>query len=373
MNIDSIPSGLDAFFKRILLRIKDRTRFATTTQILRFIAIAIRPLSRAEVEDAAGVFSSVARKSGDNTNVIYPDDSVDEFLRQCSPLLTEVSGHIVFFHHTARKFLRERALRDPDLKQFHIIPEESHLRVAQFCLKYVFRGPLLKQPVDLGDERLHRKWPCLQYAVTYWSEHARRAGSRSRNIIEGIQTDPILPDPVKSMLEKQDAHVRQNWWQTKVAIQSTLGKSSKELMLHSDEDDFAKQISLREEKIRHEMNKKTPPPLHMFCRVGLLEWVKYLIEQSSDVTHALESLDAYNIPPLMWAAMEGHVDVARYLLEKGADLSATCAFHQTSVWSSSWSSSKFYRKFSDRPTSQSRGRPGREQNRAFADYISSKY
>ena len=64
-------------------------------------------------------------------------------------------------------------------------------------------------------------------------------------------------------------------------------------------------------------------PLETASRIGWLPGVKVLLDHGASVTHG-ERLSHYDPPcALFWACKEGHADVVRLLLERGADIDCT--------------------------------------------------
>ncbi len=58
-------------------------------------------------------------------------------------------------------------------------------------------------------------------------------------------------------------------------------------------------------------------PLHLAAQAGRLDIVKIIVENDPST---LDEQDAYGQTALLWACVNGHADVALYLLEKGANL-----------------------------------------------------
>eukprot|EP00808_Paulinella_micropora_P005087 g5217.t1 len=71
-------------------------------------------------------------------------------------------------------------------------------------------------------------------------------------------------------------------------------------------------------------------PLHVACKNGLLDSVRYLVERGTDVNFIANSpKDSWS--PLMYASNHGHVDIADYLIQHGADPNQKDAFGNTAV------------------------------------------
>jgi ankyrin repeat protein len=60
------------------------------------------------------------------------------------------------------------------------------------------------------------------------------------------------------------------------------------------------------------LNNKSETPLHLAAEEGHIEVVRYLIEKGADVA---AKADRSELPPLHQAARHNHVDVVRYLLQ----------------------------------------------------------
>ena len=70
-------------------------------------------------------------------------------------------------------------------------------------------------------------------------------------------------------------------------------------------------------------------PLLYAARDGRLDIARTLVEGGADVNQA----DANGIPPLISAITNNHVDVARFLIDRGADIHASDWYGRTPLWS----------------------------------------
>lgn len=134
---------------------------------------------------------------------------------------------------------------------------------------------------------------------------------------------------------EEKSTLRENWWQTYINVQKQRKSAEKELSLHRD-DDKQHTETWQEAKIQREMDQVPPQPLHMACRLGLVEFVRIRIEQLKKrklLKKMLDSCDAYGVQPLTAAAMENHVEVAKVLLDEGADQNIMSTLRKQSSWS----------------------------------------
>lgn len=306
--LNDLPAGLENYFRHILQQIHDRGQRKAVTQILRLVAIAVRPLKVNELAEAMRTLASASSEQltdYEKSSKLELDQAVKDpqgYIKHCSPLLQIHSDYVYFANDSARQFLFGN--HPPPLNEFQIDRFESHCRTAQFCIEYIKSSPLKTRSIATDDGIFHQ-WPGLQYATVHWCEHARNSGHMGK----------LLVDAAAFMLDEK-SKLRQNWWQTYVSYHSA------DLTLHKDEKKLYDNMSSREKNVQRELDKAIPPPLHMCSRLGLVEWVRYLlgkIENPKKKKAALDAMDINGIRPLTWAAMENHLDVAKVLLAENAD------------------------------------------------------
>lgn len=177
--LGQMPTGLDAYFRYVLNQIYERGRRPAITQILRLIAIAVRPLTVDELEEALRTLSAADRETlvkQDTQSQLALNQavgSIHDYLDQCSPLL-EVRGSSVFFANDSAKHFLFGQL-DPPLDEFRIDAAESHYKAAHFCIDYIKQSPLKTRAVLDPNDPIFNQWKGLRYTVIHWCEHARRS------------------------------------------------------------------------------------------------------------------------------------------------------------------------------------------------------
>ena len=317
--LDQMPSGLDSYFRHVLRQIYERGRLPAITQILRLVAIAVRPLTIAELAEALRTLSFAATEAPihqDNASKLALDQAVrstQDYIGQCSPLLQIRSGSVFFAHESAKQFLFGK--HDPPLDEFHIDASESHYLTAHFCIEYIKQSPLKTRSILSPDDKIFDQWPGLRYATVHWCEHARRSGHAAKDLFKAAA---FMVD------EKSD--LRLNWWQTYVSYHGA------DLTLHKEEKKMYENMSWQEKKIHRQLDKATPLPLHMNARLGLVEWVRHLLDTKTK--SVVNAGDVYSIQPLTWAAMENHLEVAKVLLAAGANPNALSTLQPKTAGSS---------------------------------------
>jgi hypothetical protein len=298
-----MPSGLDPYLRCVLRQIFERGRLAAVTQILRLVAIAVRPLHVTEIAAALRVLQAsdtrepASKGQASREELQEAVDDLNDYIDQCSPLLQIRSESVVFANDSAKAFLFNK--HDPPLDEFHIDAVESNYRTALLCIQYIKKSLLQSRPISSIKDDAFDHWPGLKYAMLHWCDHAKRSGPAARSLVE--YTAFVLDDESK---------LRHNWWQT--------------YRLHEAENKLYDGLSHAEKKAPRELDKTTPPPLHMCARLGLVDWVDSLLERLDEKKKkiAVNTGDAHGVPPLMWAVIQGHVETAKSLIAAGADVNA---------------------------------------------------
>ena len=317
--LDQMPSGLDAYFRHVLRQIYERGRLLAITQILRLVAIAVRPLTVVELAEAlrtlsfAGTEAPIHLEKASKLALHEAVRSITDYIGQCSPLLQIRNNSVFFANDSAKQFLFGK--HDPPLDEFHIDAEESHYRTAHFCIDYIKQSPLKTRAILSPNDEIFDQWPGLRYATIHWCEHARRSGHAAKDLFKAA-----------AFMVDEKSKLRLNWWQTYVSYHVA------SLTLHKEEKKMYEGISWQEKNIQQHLDKATPPPLHMNARLGLVEWVRHLL--NTKTASNVNAGDLYNIQPLTWAAMENHLEVAKMLLAAGAHPNAMSTLQPKTAGSS---------------------------------------
>ncbi|OCK99917.1 uncharacterized protein K441DRAFT_440748, partial [Cenococcum geophilum 1.58] len=160
----ALPSGLPAMYSRMLLQI-DPNRRLTSSLILHWVTMAVRPLTLEELAAAIGTQSSA---------LITAEHAARDHIALCGPLL-KVQGHEVsLVHQSTRDYLlREEADSNLVLEEYRIKPEEAHLELARTCIDCIEHSITQHALPGVGNESWAGKSPLLKYAALHWPEHAR--------------------------------------------------------------------------------------------------------------------------------------------------------------------------------------------------------
>ncbi len=210
------------------------------------------------------------------------EDPAHTVLSTCSSLLAIVdmdgSPVIQFTHFSVKEYLMSKRLaKSKDtISRFHVSMAPAHTIVAQACLVVLLH---IDETITKDDLE---KFPLAEYAAMHWVGHARFSDV-SRNIEDGM----------KRLFDPDNRHLAVWVW------------------IYDPESDVHSYESSRRP------SEARASPLHYAAFCGIQDIVKYLIVERSQDINARGF--HWNETPLGAASREGHSEVARVLLEYGAD------------------------------------------------------
>jgi len=213
------------------------------------------------------------------------EDPLEAVLSTCSTLLALVNVEdslvIQFSHFSVQEFLTSSRFIehcDTTSSRYHVSMTPAHTLVAQACL-----GVLLHLDKNIT-ENILKKYPLAEYAAEHWFEHAR---------FEGVSAN--TEDGMRQLFDPRQAHLAVWVW-------------------------IRDPIPWTEHKGAERPSQPRGSPIHYAAFCGLYSIVKVLaIEHRLDVNS--RGLDD-NWTPLHLASRMGHMEVARILVEQGADKEA---------------------------------------------------
>jgi ankyrin repeat protein len=248
------------------------------------------------------------------------EDPVEAVLSTCSTLFSIVnvkkSQVIQFSHFSVKEFLtsvRFGEKRTTISSRYHVSMIPAHTLVAQACL-----GILLHLDKNLTTVTL-LKFPLAEYAAEHWFEHARFEAV-SQRVEEGMKQlfDPGKPHFAAWLWICEPTFLPMRLKRTFKAP-STLSETP----LHyaafcglSDVIEFLVIEHSQDVNSRNFIGGETP--LHLNSRVGYVDVARLLIELGADLAAQGER----GSTPLHRASEWGHADLARFLIEHGADVAA---------------------------------------------------
>jgi ankyrin repeat protein len=291
--LDELPETLDATYERALLEISKQTR-DYACRLFRCLVASIRPL---RVEELAELFA--IQPYGDTTLGLNsgwrPEDPEEFILSVCSTLVSiaNIRGERVvhFSHFSVREYLTsDRIANSLPVSHFHVLPKPAHTLLARACLSVLFELP--------HDMNITRLWnfPLAGYAAEHWVEHAQ---------FEDVSSD--IRDWVDCLFDRNKPHL-DNWiW---------LYDGCHGSRYH----------------LPHHPRRVDQVPLYYAALFGFRDLVERLV-----VAHPghVNSRGDYLGAPLNAAIYNGHVNIALFLLERGADVESRGWRGQTALYMSS--------------------------------------
>ena len=316
--LDELPSTLDATYERTLQEI-DGTNWEFARRLLHCVAVVSRPLRVEELAEFL-TFDFNAGQIPKYREDWRLEDPVDAVLSTCSTLLCLVNAQhsqvIQFSHFSVKEFLtsaRFAEKRNTISSRYYVSMTPAHALVAKACL-----GILLHLDKDITRGTLPT-FPLTKYAAEHWFEHARFEGV-SQDAEEGMSQmfdrrkhhlavwlwicDPTIPFPKRNKLANSP-----------LTPQGTPSHYAGFCGLYDVMKVLANEHP-RDVNSRSFVGEETP--LHLTSRVGYVDLARLLIEHGADA--AAQSKDGTT--PLHRASVGGHVGVARLLIEHGADVVA---------------------------------------------------
>ena len=317
-----MPATLDETYERTLQEIKE-TKWESAQQLLVCVTVASRPL---RVEELAEILafdfkSEAIPKFRKDWRLKYP---VEAILSACSTLLSVVnigtsserSRVVQFSHFTVKEFLTSSRFAekyDNISRRYHISMSAAHTFVAQACLSV-----LLHLDKNITSQNL-MEFPLAKYAAQHWFEHAR---------FEGVSQDAV--EGTKQLFDRNKPHFSIWLWIHDPTV--PFWKRCKQpegpsppcgTPLHYAAFCGLHNIAMilaieHPQGVNSQSFDDASSPLHLALRMGYLDIARMLVEHGADVSAQAEA----GLSVLHSAVENGHGDFARMLVERGTDVSA---------------------------------------------------
>src|SRR5229473_3256243 len=317
---------------RILREIKE-ANWKYAHRILQFVAVASRPLRVKELAELFA-FDFEAGSIPEFHEDCRPEDPADEVLSACSTLLSIVDGGYIlgdiiqFSHFSVKEFLTSTRLAEVTETiphRYHISVTPAHTLAAQSCL-----GILLHLNKDVITRDSLKDFPLAEYAAEHWVDHAQFEDV-SRNVEDGIKQlfDPSKPHLAVCVWICDPAVPRWRWRrenrgerplplsQTSLHVAASWG-------LYSTVEWLIIELL---ENVHSQRSTDNATPLHLASQSGKVDVARMLIERGADPT--AQSKDGETA--LHLASRRGNADLARMLIERGADLTAQSKYGVTAL------------------------------------------
>ncbi|KAL0943407.1 uncharacterized protein CTRU02_201293 [Colletotrichum truncatum] len=290
--LNSLPRTLDETYARMLQNIPSDF-MEQAQQMLSILCCAVRPLTAPELIDALAVDAIVPLSTGalPKFDIDRRVENIDDLQKIC-PGFTEVvleqeteNATIRIAHFSVQEYLEsDRITAHEKAAKYMVDVRKAHTMMAFICLSILLEEGL----EDLDYRDVQKRYPLVAYGVNHWPHHYH-------NGISVIQLD-----------------------QQAIALFTNRRRSLKTF------------VEIRDFERRNTHGTwlgHRPTALYYASLLGLSSVVKALFQEDYGVSE-LESFLAFDVlnmqfgdhgTPLEAAATEGHLDVVKFLLEKGAN------------------------------------------------------
>ena len=322
-----LPETLDETYERTLRQI-NKADWEFAHRLFQFVAVASRPLRVEELADLLA-FDFRAGPIPKFHEGWRRGDPVDVVLSTCSSLLATVDDHhfsqddrqyysgkfVQFSHFSVKEYLMSSRLAESVNiipRHYHISVTVAHTLVAQACL-----GILLHLDMDVITSDSLKGLPFAEYAAEYWADHARFEGVW-RNVEDGITQlfDPSKshlavciwihdPDPLGFFYTGPRIKRPRPLRGTTLHYAALWG-------LHSIVESL---VTKHLQDVNSHFFPRYDTPLHLASKKGHVEVVRFLLEHGAYVT----ARNCLNQTPLNLASERGRVVVVDLFIENGAD------------------------------------------------------
>ena len=322
-----LPETLDETYERTLRQIS-KADWEFAHRLFQVVAVASHPLRVEELADLLA-FDFKAGSIPKFQEGWRLEDPVDVVLSTCSSLLATVDyqylsrdshlfiGKFVHFSHFSVKeyLMSSRLAEATDIipRRYHISVTVAHTLVAQACL-----GILLHLDKDVVTSDSLKEVPFAEYAAKYWAGHALLEGV-SQNVEDGIKQ---LFDPSKSHLavciwihDPEPSFLPPVHLERPEPLRGTTLHYAALWGLHPIVESL---VIKHPQDVHSHGSPKGNTPLHFASHMGHVDVARFLLEHGADVT----ALNMFRGTPLHLASERGRVEVADLLIERGADVSA---------------------------------------------------
>jgi len=317
--LDELPlaCSLDDTYERALREIPPPS-WEFVRWLLQCITVASRPLHVDELAEFFAFNFDAGLVPGFDEDWRL-EDPLEGVISPYSSLVSVVKigeSDIVQFPHIAlRDFLTSNRFaekRDTLSENCHISMTDAHTLVARACL-----GILLHINSTITRHSL-AEFPLAEYAAQYWIDHARFEGV-SQTLEEGVKQlfDPSLihfsiwnwiHDPIhpRTQCEREERPRPYSSLRSPLHYAAFLGLPAVVAFLVIDRSQDVDSRDVDDEST----------PLHLASGEGHVEVARFLIEQRASVTVQ----DKDGLTPLHWASRQGRVEITCLLIEYGADV-----------------------------------------------------
>lgn len=283
--LETLPKTLDDTYGQILSNL-DGDYKENASRIFQWLCFSKRPMRLDEMVDVLATDSLSGSSFRPEARLLDPRD----ILTICSTLVNVTTTaesdsstetqELRLAHFSVKEYLISDRLKKTPMYHYHITPISANVSMAQTCLTYLLH---FQSPTVLTAEFDH-EFPFIRYAAEFWPWHYR-------NITNDADREVV--DSLGFHLVKTRNYCFINW-----------------LRIFNPDKTFDLDVNLETTRI--------PSPLYYMSYLGVSGVVQLLLNQKVDVNAQGGSF----VYALSAASLLGHEQVARLLLENGANPNA---------------------------------------------------
>ena len=317
--LEELPETLDETYDRMLQAIPRKMRI-DAHRIFQWLTVSSRPL---RVDEVAEVF---AIKFDEETSGIPKFDpswrdanAETAVLSACSTLVALVDDQwdrkiVQFSHFSVKEYLTSNRIANAEhVSHFHIHPKLAHTLLAKSCLSVLFG-------LDYNmDKAKIKNFPLAEYAARYWVDHAR---------FEDVSL--YIQDGMDLLFDKDKPHFNIWIWvynmdEYCVKYFSTVRPEQPDAVplyyaaLCGFRGLVERLLTAHPEDLNAE-GGDWGAPLNAALGNGHLDLAQFLLDRGADGKNGGE----VDQTGLYIASSRGYADVVRWLIDRGADLNAIC-------------------------------------------------
>lgn len=273
--LNDLPSTLNDTYTMLLQRIPSHDHSIARNAFI-WLSFSIKRLTLRQLAEAV-VLEETDRNLDDDFRLTDPASIIDI----CRGLVQLEDGYVTLAHDSIRACLMSDWIRDSPVAEFWLEPAACHRAIMRKCLAYLHFDAFAKGHIENRKEYVLRcrMYPLIDYAAVCWPDHA-----------------------ANTTLEKEDEQLILDFFKTKALPRGGNFDSWVQALLGT---------------VNTQSIERTQP-LYYAASYNMVPIVKLLLRQGSDVD-VNKPGGRFGSTPFAIACYRGHSEVAKLLLEAGAD------------------------------------------------------
>ena len=307
---------MDETYERILLEI-DEEKQVYASRLFQCLAVSIRPLHVEELAELFAVLPNAEPTPGFDVSW-RPEDPEAFILSACSTLVmivkTEERTTVQFSHFSVKEYLTSDRIANSSCgAHFQVLPKPAHTLLARACL-----GVLLQLDSSVDETEIDNL-PLALYAAKYWTCHAH---------FEDVSSD--IRDGMDRLFDKDKPHFGAWLWVYNMDTRNSMNWDTDDpeeptavplyyAVLCGFHGLVERLLDLHPQDLNAEGGQcGTPFAAAMYEE--RLDIALFLLEQGGDGENLGEGCQT----GLYVASFCGYTEIARTLIDRGANLNAVC-------------------------------------------------